>query len=91
MCVQSLFPRAFSQHLLNIQHGFIKGRSTVTQLLLVYHSILDTLADGQEVDAIHLDLSKAFDRVSHRLLFDKLKCYGIDGQLLEWFHSYLID
>jgi hypothetical protein len=35
----------------------------VTQLLLVYHSILDTLAGGQEVDAIHLDLSKAFDWV----------------------------
>ena len=66
----------------NFQRGFIKGRSTV---LLVYHGILDTLADGQEVDAIHLDLSKTFGRVPHRLLLDKLKRYGIDGQLLEWF------
>ncbi len=84
------FP-VLSPTIYNFQHGFIKGRSTVTQLLLVYHSILDTLADGQEVDAIHLDLSKAFDLVSHRLLLDKLKCYGINGQLLKWFRSYLSD
>ena len=43
------FP-VLSPNIYNIQHGFIKGRSTVTQLLLVYHSILETLADGQEVD-----------------------------------------
>ncbi|CAB3993100.1 Hypothetical predicted protein, partial [Paramuricea clavata] len=59
-------------------------------LLCIVSKILER-SDGQEVDAIHLDLSKAFDRVPHRLLLDKLKCYGIDGQLLEWFDSYLSD
>jgi hypothetical protein len=43
----------------HLQHGFLRGKSTVTQLLHVYQEILDHLAGGKEVDAIHLDLSKA--------------------------------
>lgn len=61
----------------------------MTQLLSVYHDILDALASGKEVDAIHLDLSKAFDKVSHHLLITKLRSYGITGSLLQWFGSYL--
>ena len=41
------------------QHGFFKGKSTTTQLLEVYHDILDSVASGNEVDVIFLDLSKA--------------------------------
>ena len=44
-----------------LQHGFLRGRSTNTQLLVVYHQILECIASGQEVDAINLDFSKAFD------------------------------
>ena len=56
------FP-VLSPNIYNFQYGFIKGRSRVTQFLFVYYSIMDTLANDQEVDAIHIDLSKAFDRV----------------------------
>ena len=45
------------------QHGFLKGKSTTTQLLEVYHDILDSVASSNEVDVIYLDLSKAFDKV----------------------------
>ena len=79
----------FKSHIHNLQHGFIQGRSTVTQLLTVYHDMLDTLASGQEVDVIHLDFSKAFDKVSHNLLLNKLNGHGIGGPLLQWFDSYL--
>ena len=51
--------------------------------------MLDTLASGQEVDVIHLDFSKAFDKVSHNLLLNKLNGHGIGGPLLQWFDSYL--
>ena len=46
---------------------------------------------GKEVDVINLDLSKAFDRVSHNLLSYKLYQFGISGQLLMWFKGYLTD
>ena len=78
-----------SPYFYNLQHGFLKGRSTVTLLLQVYHDMLDSLASGKEIDCIYLDLSKAFDRVPHHLLVNKLERYGIPGSLLQWFLSYL--
>ncbi len=72
-----------------LQHGFLRGRSTNTQLLVVYHQILECIASGQEVDAIYLDFSKAFDKVQHNLLLLKLKSYGISDPTLSWFGSYL--
>ena len=57
----------------------------------VYHVIIDLLADGKEVDVIHLDLSKAFDKVPHNLLLCKLQQYGISGSTIKWFKSYLSD
>ena len=77
------------QFIYHLQHGFLKGRSTETQLLEVYHDILASLACGKEIDAIYLELLKAFDRVSHNLLIAKLERYGICGPLLHWFRSYL--
>ena len=39
--------------------------------------------------ALFLDIRKAFDTVSHRLLLRKLKHYGIAGSVLQWFSNYL--
>jgi hypothetical protein len=69
----------------------MRGKSTTTQLLEVYHDILEHVASGKEVDDIFLDLSKAFDKVPHNLLLKKLENSGIGGPLLAWFRSYLID
>jgi hypothetical protein len=38
---------------------------------------------------VFCDFSKAFDKVWHRGLLHKLKAYGINGNLFDWFHSYL--
>jgi hypothetical protein len=38
---------------------------------------------------VFCDFSKAFDKVWHRGLLHKLKAYEINGNLLDWFHSYL--
>ncbi len=72
-----------------MQHGFWKGRSTVTQLLAVYQDIIEGLAEGKETDIIYLDFSKAFDKVPHSSLISKLPLFGIIGDLLLWFKSYL--
>ena len=66
-------------------------KSTTTQLLDVYHGILESVASGNEVDVIYLDFTKAFDKVPHHLLFRKLEILGIRGSLLSWFQSYLSD
>ncbi len=34
-------------------------------------------------------MSKAFDRINHRKLINKLRNYGCGGSLLKWFTSYL--
>ena len=41
------------------------------------------------VDSIYLDFAKAFDSVPHQRLVNKVKSYGITGNLLEWIESFL--
>ena len=48
-----------------------------------------SLDQGSQVDVIYLDYRKAFDQVSHQILIEKLKFYGICDPLLTWFRSYL--
>lgn len=75
----------------NNQHGLRSGRGTLTQLLDQHDYLVDILAQGQNVDCIYLDLSKAFDVVDHAILLEKLKSKGIHGPILKWFHEFLSD
>ena len=44
---------------------------------------------GTDTVLVFADMSKAFDRVSHKGLLAKLSSIGIQGQLLRWCESYL--
>ena len=79
----------FGSHVVNQQHGFVKNRSTLTNLLNLTEYVADSFSDGTQVDAIYTDFSKAFDRVNLDALTYKLRCSGIKGNLLRWIVSYL--
>ena len=51
--------------------------------------MLDKLEDGQGVDSIYLDFSKAFDKVEHGVLLHKLKQCGVVGQVGCWIAAFL--
>ena len=73
------------------QHGFRKTRSCLTQLLEHVDFVLKSLNDGNEVDVIYLDYSKAFDKVDHCILLAKMKHYGITGKMYGWIEAFLTD
>jgi len=61
------------------QHGFHQHRSCETQLILTIDDLSRSLDNSEQVDAILLDFSKAFDKVPHLHLLYKLDYYGIRG------------
>lgn len=71
------------------QHGFRKGLSTTTQLIETIHDLALTMDKCGQTDIIFLDLSKAFDRVSHPKLLQKLTHYLGDNSITKWIKSYL--
>ena len=77
------------RNLTNWQHGFARGHSCTTQLVLSHHQWSKALDEGRQVDIIFLDFTKAFDRVAHHVLLQKLCNFGISGALLNWCQNYL--
>ena len=71
------------------QHGFRALRSTLTQLLSFWDSILDQLEEGKEVHAIYLDFAKAFDKVETGVLLHGLKDCRVMGKVACWLASFL--
>ena len=71
------------------QHGFLKGRSTLSQLLNHVETIIRVLESGRSLDTIYLDFAKAFDKVDHNILCRKMKGFGIGGNVGVWLHSFL--
>jgi len=47
------------------------------------------LESGGQTDVIYTDLEKAFDKVPHKLLINKLKAYNLDPQAVGWIISFL--
>ena len=53
------------------QHGFMEGRSCITQLLSVMEAWTEVLDNNLSIDTIYFDFQKAFDTVPHRRLLKK--------------------
>ena len=71
------------------QYGFLQGRSTEHAMLEITYRIMNAIENKKLTLGIFLDLSKAFDTISHPILLNKLHKYGIRGIALGWFRSYL--
>ncbi|KAI0207667.1 Tetratricopeptide repeat protein 25 [Lamellibrachia satsuma] len=82
----------FMDHLENLsiltdyQHGFRKRRSCETQLIQTVDDLAKSLHDAGQIDAVLLDFSKAFNKVS---LAAKLYHYSLRGNTLDWIQSFL--
>ena len=66
------------------QHGFTNGRSCLTNLISFYDKVTRLVNEGQTVDVVYLDFSKAFDTVPHNILVEKLAAHGLAGCTLHW-------
>lgn len=66
------------------QFGFLRRRSTATQLLSTFNDWAKSRNLSIPTDVIFLDLAKAVDSVPHERLLLKLKSNCIDGSLLNW-------
>nr|CAH8832437.1 unnamed protein product [Trichobilharzia regenti]CAH8838028.1 unnamed protein product [Trichobilharzia regenti]CAH8850437.1 unnamed protein product [Trichobilharzia regenti]CAH8867144.1 unnamed protein product [Trichobilharzia regenti] len=71
------------------QHGFLKNRSCVTCHFDFFNCITSSREARKLVVVLYFDISRAFDMVSHSILFEKLYSCGIRNPLLNWLKSFL--
>ena len=71
------------------QHGFLKMRSTCTNLIECTNDWSTAMQLHQGTDIIYFDFKKAFDSVSHQKLLIKPQAYGISGNLFLWIRKFL--
>jgi len=71
------------------QFGFRSSRSTAMAVLEMTDKISEAIDKNQFSIGVFIDLSKAFDTLDHNILLNKLHYYGVRGNALSWFKSYL--
>ena len=93
--MEGILKDALMKHLLQndiisaSQHGFMQKKSCLTNLVEYLDVLTKLIDDGHSVDVVYLDFSKAFDKVPHARLVEKLDACGIGGKLLEWVKAWL--
>ena len=72
------------------QHGFLPHRSTVSNNLLQFDALVaGYLSNNILCYVIMLDFYRAFDKVEHPILPNKLKILNKDDSLLLWIADFL--
>jgi len=68
----SVLPTLIGQH----QHGFMKQKGIQEPSLIMTHLIQDANRRQLPLQLISFDIEKAFDRVSHEVIIQALRCFG---------------
>ena len=65
--------------------------STVSVLLELENFVTESLQrkDVQSCHILAVDLEKGFDKMSHRLLLDKMRSYNFDNYIVSFLENYL--
>ena len=71
------------------QYGFRKGRSADLAILTLTEKKYESVEKDEFLIGIFLNLSKAFDTLSHTILLNKLSYYGFRGIASDWIANYL--
>ena len=71
------------------QHGFMPKKSTTTNLVTYMNYVTKQIDDGLPVDVLYIDFAKAFDKVPHKRLIQKLNRYQFSQELMTWIEAWL--
>jgi hypothetical protein len=72
------------------QHGFRPGYSCESQVITVCQDIADSMDNGDRIDTVVIDFSKAFDLVPHDRLLMKIAISGVDSRVVAWVREFLL-
>ena len=72
------------------QHGSRRSRSCLSQLLEHHDEVLKLMEDGGNIDVIYADFAKAYDKIDHLKMLEKMKNqFGISGKVGNWIKNFL--
>ena len=71
------------------QAAYLKGDSTIQQLLFILHQIRQSWTNGKITQCVYLDVSAAFDKCWHSGILAKLNQNKVNDSCLSLFKSYL--
>lgn len=92
--MERIIRKHICEHLVNhsvvstAQHGFIVGKSCLINLLFL-DKVTKRLDENHRVEVCYMDLSKAFDSVSHNHLDHKMKGLGVKKRVNAWVNNFL--
>ena len=69
------------------QHGFMRRKSCTTNLLEFLEKVTSEIDQGNAMDVVYLDFSKAFDKVETGVLLHKLKESKVLEKVGIWFRQ----
>ena len=73
------------------QHGFVKHRSTCTQLTAMFQHWAGEMNEKRDIHRVYFDQKSAFDHVDHDILLHKMSVLGIHPRTIAWCSAYLSD
>ncbi len=70
-------------------YGFKRKSSCQHNLSMLLHNVYENLDKNYDSIILFLDVVKAFDKVDHKILLQKINLMGVDLTVFNWFKNYL--